>query len=70
MAFLSYLIAFGHFSSEILIFGSCHMGPVISPVIVSSKFVIDKMLHLSSEHVFVATSLIWMFVQYDFYVRN
>ncbi|KAF8807023.1 Erg28-like protein [Phlegmacium glaucopus] len=52
MAFLSYLIAFGHFSSEILIFGSCKMGPVISPVIVST------------------TSLIWMFVQYDFYVRN
>ena len=38
MAFLSYLIAFGHFSSEILIFGSCKMGPVISPVIVASEF--------------------------------
>lgn len=47
MALLSYLIAFGHFSSEILIFGSCKMGPVISPVIVSSEFLVcDALTHL------------------------
>lgn len=38
MAMLSYLIAFGHFSSELLIFRSCKINPgVLSPVIVSSK---------------------------------
>ncbi|KAJ3515485.1 hypothetical protein NLJ89_g1722 [Agrocybe chaxingu] len=53
MAFFTYLIAFGHFSSELFIFRTCKLGPgVISPVIVST------------------TSLIWMFTQYDFYVRS
>ncbi|KAF8149857.1 Erg28 like protein-domain-containing protein [Crassisporium funariophilum] len=53
MAFMSYLIAFGHFSSELLIFRSCKVNAgVMSPVIVST------------------TSLIWMFVQYDYYVRS
>jgi len=34
---LSYLIAFSHFISELLIFKSCKLnGPVLSPVIVSS----------------------------------
>lgn len=48
MAFLSYLIAFGHFSSEILIFGSCKMGPVINPVIVSSEFLLrDSLTYLT-----------------------
>jgi len=33
----SYLIAFGHFTSELLIFKSCKLnGPVLSPFIVSS----------------------------------
>ncbi|KAF8962766.1 Erg28 like protein-domain-containing protein [Flammula alnicola] len=53
MAFMSYLIAFGHFSSELLIFRTATINPgVLSPVIVST------------------TSLIWMFTQYDFYVRS
>ena len=48
MAFLSYLIAFGHFSSEILIFGSCKMGAVISPVIVSSELLVcDALTYLT-----------------------
>ncbi|KAF9476692.1 Erg28-like protein [Pholiota conissans] len=53
MAFLSYLIAFGHFSSELFIFRTARINPgVLSPVIVST------------------TSLIWMFTQYEFYVRT
>ncbi|KIM39771.1 hypothetical protein M413DRAFT_19566 [Hebeloma cylindrosporum] len=37
MAMLSYLIAFGHFSSELLIFRSCKIFPgALSPVIVST----------------------------------
>ncbi|EAU85485.1 hypothetical protein CC1G_06386 [Coprinopsis cinerea okayama7 len=53
MAFFTYLIAFGHFSSELLIFRTASINPgVISPVIVST------------------TSLAWMFLQYDFYVRS
>ncbi|TEB34651.1 Erg28-like protein [Coprinellus micaceus] len=52
MALFTYLIAFGHFSSELLIFRSAKILPgVISPVIVST------------------TSLIWMFQQYEYYVR-
>lgn len=39
MAFISYLIAFGHFSSELLIFRTATLNAgVISPVIVSSAF--------------------------------
>ncbi|KAH9481439.1 Ergosterol biosynthetic protein 28 [Psilocybe cubensis] len=53
IALLSYLIAFGHFFSELLIFRTAKLFPgVISPVIVST------------------TSLVWMFTQYDFYVRG
>ncbi|KAF8899947.1 Erg28 like protein-domain-containing protein [Gymnopilus junonius] len=53
MAFMTYLIAFGHFSSELLIFRTCKLNAgVLSPVIVSTS------------------SLFWMFVQYDFYVKN
>ncbi|KJA22893.1 hypothetical protein HYPSUDRAFT_163843 [Hypholoma sublateritium FD-334 SS-4] len=52
MAFLTYLIAFAHFSSELLIFRTASINvAVLSPVIVST------------------TSLVWMFTQYDFYVR-
>ncbi|KAF9565229.1 Erg28-like protein [Agrocybe pediades] len=52
MALISYLIAFGHFSSELLIFRTCKINPgVLSPVIVST------------------TSLVWMFLQYEYYVR-
>jgi len=49
---ISYLIAFGHITSELLIYGSAGISfPSLSPLIVSS------------------VSLIWMFNQYDFYVK-
>ncbi|KAJ2922403.1 hypothetical protein H1R20_g14689, partial [Candolleomyces eurysporus] len=52
MALFTYLIAFGHFSSELLIFKSAKINAgVLSPCIVST------------------TSLIWMFQQYEYYVR-
>ena len=39
MTLLSFLIAFGHFSSEILIFRTAKIpGPALSPVIVSSAW--------------------------------
>ena len=38
MTLFTYLLAFGHFSSELLIFRTTKLGaPVLSPVIVSSK---------------------------------
>ncbi|KIK63116.1 hypothetical protein GYMLUDRAFT_41436 [Collybiopsis luxurians FD-317 M1] len=53
IAIFSYLIAFSHFTSELLIFKSCKLnGPVLSPFIVSSL------------------SLLWMIIQYDFYVSQ
>ncbi|PAV16191.1 Erg28 [Pyrrhoderma noxium] len=52
MALFTYLIAFGHFSSELLITRTAKLFPgAISPVIVST------------------TSLIWMLLQYDYYVN-
>ncbi|KAF8920268.1 Erg28 like protein-domain-containing protein [Mucidula mucida] len=53
MAFFTYLIAFGHFSSEFFIFRSVTVNPgSMSPVIVSTL------------------SLVWMFTQYEFYVKS
>ncbi|KAJ3760445.1 hypothetical protein EV360DRAFT_93578 [Lentinula raphanica] len=50
---ISYLIAFSHFTSELLIFKTSKLnGPVLSPVIVSS------------------VSLVWMILQYDFYLNK
>lgn len=41
MTLLSFLIAFGHFTSEILIFGTAKISaPVLSPVIVSSTLLL------------------------------
>ncbi|KAF9525691.1 hypothetical protein CPB83DRAFT_818248 [Crepidotus variabilis] len=52
MAFLTYLIAFGHFSSEFFIFRTCQLSTgILGPFVVST------------------TTLIWMFSQYEFYVR-
>jgi len=42
MALLSYLIAFGHFTSEICIFRTAKINlPVLSPVIVSSTYFLN-----------------------------
>ncbi|TFK27208.1 Erg28-like protein [Coprinopsis marcescibilis] len=52
MALFTYLIAFGHFSSELLIFRTAGINPgLLSPVVVSTS------------------SLVWMFLQYEYYVR-
>ena len=38
MTLLSFLIAFGHFTSELMVFGTAKLNvPVASPVIVSSE---------------------------------
>ena len=79
MALLTYLFAFAHFSSEILIFRTAKISiPVLSPVIVASayhffvKVLGDLMIVLSHDLpllFFIATSLVWMILQYDFYVK-
>jgi hypothetical protein len=70
MTLFTYLIAFGHFASELLIFRSATPNPgVISPVIVSSGSSIACPGVLWSDRVSSATSLVWMFSQYDYYVR-
>jgi len=52
LALFTFLIAFGHFTSELLIFRTTTINSaVLSPCIVST------------------TSLVWMFLQYDFYVQ-
>lgn len=46
MAMLTYLIAFGHFSSEWLIYRSASMNPgLLSPVIVSSQLFFRLLLN-------------------------
>ncbi|KAJ3487163.1 hypothetical protein NLI96_g3742 [Meripilus lineatus] len=52
IALISYLLAFGHFTSEFLIFGSVKLSAGSM-----STFVVST------------ASLIWMFKQYDFYVK-
>ena len=43
MTLLSFLIAFGHFSSEILVFRTAKIpGPALSPVVVSSAYMSSK----------------------------
>ncbi|EJD06875.1 Erg28-like protein [Fomitiporia mediterranea MF3/22] len=51
LALFTYLIAFGHFSSELLIFRTAKINPGIM-----------------STFVFASLSLVWMLVQYDYYV--
>ncbi|KAF8625566.1 hypothetical protein AX15_005329 [Amanita polypyramis BW_CC] len=52
MAMLTYLIAFGHFFSELLVFRTANLGAgLLGPVVVSTS------------------TLIWMFAQYDYYVK-
>jgi Erg28 like protein len=81
MALLTYLFAFAHFSSEILIFRTAKINiPVLSPVVVASAYHLfvkdlrDLMIVLSHDlppsfFFFIATSLVWMILQYDFYVK-
>jgi hypothetical protein len=75
MALLTYFFAFAHFSSEILIFRTAKISiPVLSPVIVASAYHFFRNLRyltivLAHHPFFVATSLVWMFLQYDFYVN-
>ena len=65
----TYFIALFHFASEYGIFQTANMGGgVISPLIVASKF----RLFFGSNFIIerqTATSLAWMFTQYDFYVK-
>jgi hypothetical protein len=80
MALLTYLFAFAHFSSEILIFRTAKISlPVLSPVIVASAYhffviglrdlIIVRLMISPPSFFFIATSLVWMILQYDFYVK-
>lgn len=79
ISLISYLLAFGHFTSELLIFGSVKLGAgSLSTFVVSSTYSSFLPLSLSSNLFFansnlfrqLAASLIWMFNQYDFYVKS
>lgn len=76
----TYLFAFFHFGSELLIFRSARFAPAnLSPVVVSSESrrpILglarrgpDDPARSHSPAPPAATSLIWMFTQYKFYVR-
>lgn len=80
IAMFTYLFAFFHFGSELLIFRSARFAPAnLSPVVVSSKSRRPILCHARRGHddpagsyspvLPAATSLIWMFTQYKFYVR-
>jgi hypothetical protein len=53
MTMFTYLIAFGHFASELLIFRTAKLGaPVLSPVIVSSELISPTITPPSLKHSF------------------
>lgn len=69
MALFTYLIAFGHFGSEWLIFRSVKVGPgLLSPVLVSCMSSGEFVKH-TSKYISTAASMIWMLNQYDFYIK-
>ena len=71
MAMFTYLIAFGHFGSEWLIFRSATTNPgLLSPVFVASMWRIFYPYQTYLDYTLTAGSLIWMFQQYDFYVKK
>lgn len=52
MAFMTYLVAWGHFVSEWQVFGTARLGKgLLGPLVVSTA------------------SLVWMFMQWGFYVK-
>ena len=71
MTLLSYLIAFGHFGSEVLIYRSAQLtGPVISPVIVACECPSAlRPVRTRSPTRHAATSLLWMLREYEYYVK-
>lgn len=66
---ISYLIAFSHFTSELLIFKTAKLnGPVVSPFIVASTSFCFVWRHSLLTNKRTGVSLAWMILQYDFYV--
>ena len=72
LTLFTYLFAFAHFSSELLIFRTASFG-ALSPVIVSSESAMlgsaTRGSDPSDRVITVAVSLTWMIMQYDFYVQ-
>jgi hypothetical protein len=73
MTLLTYLLAFLHFASELVIFRTAKFGPgALSPVVVSSESTpvgAPAKDPAIADRVTLAVSLTWMFLQYDFYVQ-
>jgi Erg28 like protein len=72
MTLFTFLIAFGHFTSELLIFRTATINfGVLSPCIVASESnpFLENMGSIVDPLYPQATSLIWMFQQYDYYVQ-
>lgn len=69
MAFFTYLIAFGHFVSEVLVYRTARVpGPVLTSLFIASAVHLSSILPtLTLKR--LATTLIWMFQQYSFYVK-
>ena len=71
ISLLSFLIVFGHFTSEILVFRTAAInGPAMSPLIVGSECSSYTAVYREADsYARIATSLVWMIVQYDYYVK-
>ncbi|KAG8807891.1 ergosterol biosynthesis protein [Serendipita sp. 400] len=74
LAICTYVIALAHFGSEFLIYKTAKAGGgVISPLIVASEYTKSVVMPdkpLTALRPLLATSLVWMSTQYDFYVKN
>jgi Erg28 like protein len=70
IAMWTYFIAFAHFASEVLIFRTANVkGPTVAPFLVASRYP-DPCQHEALSWLFTGSSLVWMFLQYDFYVAK
>ena len=73
LALFTYLFAFFHFGSEILIFGTAKLqGAAISPVLVACEWYCSAPSGsaFTCSPYLTASSLVWMLTQYKFYVHS
>jgi hypothetical protein len=69
LAYCTFLLAFLHFGSELFIFRTLlPKDGALGPLIVACKLSLHFVVLLTHRYT-PATTLVWMFVQYNYYVR-
>lgn len=66
----TYVIALTHYLGELVVFGGCKInGPFMSPLCVAGKMMEWMMEYWFIDAHVIVSSLIWMWQQYDYYVK-